>query len=120
MSLIYIDIDGTLTNFEKFVLDNSKDYMKKKYNFELTNYEGYDIDEMYNLKNVLAKKYNDEEKINSLSKKIVNDFWKTYYLKYALFEPYKKNSVKSLNKLYYEGIKTILLSSRNKACNNDF
>ena len=75
---IVFDIDGTLTNFEKFIIENKK-YIEQKYFIELTNLYGYDVDEMFDIKN----KFQDVNEGKEKSKEIMNDFWDKYYFKYS-------------------------------------
>lgn len=114
---IGIDIDGTLTNFEKFVANNSKKYMKKKYGLELTNPDGYDLDEMYELEKRFLERGLSEEEAKNKSKKILDKYWNKYFIKYLFtsFRPEVKDAIKAL---YYSGNQVEIFSSRKKTTQN--
>lgn len=109
---VVIDIDGTLTNFSKFIIEN-KWYIEDKYNIKLTNFNGYDVDEMFELDEKLCKIYKEEY----LTKKeeIINDFWNKFYLKY-LMSDFRDGVKETLNRLISEGYEVIIASSRKKTC----
>lgn len=114
---ITFDIDGTLTNFEKFILDN-QNYITKKYNIKLTNYDGYDIDEMYEIKNKLIEQNYTEKEAENKANEIMNKFWNKFYLKYLL-TPFRKGVKNTLNSLKKYGNEVIIITSRRKACDKN-
>ena len=58
---LYCDIDGTLTDFEKFVCENSANYMRKHCGWDISNQCGYDVDQLYSVEEKLLKQgYNAE------------------------------------------------------------
>ncbi|HHX67370.1 MAG TPA: hypothetical protein GX708_04850 [Gallicola sp.] len=109
---IGIDIDGTLTDFEGFLKKESPKYMLKKYGLKLTNPDGYDIDQMYELeKNFINKGFSQEEAARK-AKKVMAKFWDLYFIKYA-FAAFRKNVRAAVKTLYYND-EVIILSSRKK------
>ena len=114
---ITFDIDGTLTNFEKFILDN-QNYITKKYNIKLTNYDGYDIDEMYEIKDKLIERNYTEKEAENKANEIMNKFWNKFYLKYLL-TPFRKGVKNTLNSLEKYGNEVIIITSRRKACDKN-
>lgn len=54
MNIIF-DIDGTITDFEKFVLKRATPYIKKKYGIDATNLDGYDIDQVFELEKKISR-----------------------------------------------------------------
>lgn len=115
---IGFDIDGTLTNFEDFIIRNKK-YIEKKYGFTLTNPNGYDVDEMFEIKKKLLEKGLDEELAIKKANDITNSFWNKYYLKYLLFSM-KKNISKNIKYLKKDGNKVYIITSRKKVCEKSF
>lgn len=107
---IVFDIDGTLTDFEKFIIEN-KNYIEQKYFIELTNLYGYDVDEMFDIKN----KFEDVDEGKKKSKEIMSDFWNKYYFKYLMSE-FRVGVKDTLNRLVDDGYEVIIVSSRNKTC----
>ncbi len=114
---VVFDIDGTLTNFEKFVFEN-KDYIINKYHLDVVNPNGYDIDQLFDLRNLYINQGYSEQEASVLSEKIVMDFWNKYYIKYIMtkFRPYVKETI---NKLTNDGYEVIIASSRKKTCDKD-
>ena len=98
---IAFDIDGTITNFEEFILKNRK-YIEKKYQLNLNNASGYDIDEMFQIKQQLVEKGISELVAEKLETKIVNDFWNRYYIKY-LMTSFRKNIGKITSQIKKDG-----------------
>ena len=90
MANICCDVDGTLTNFEDFVLKYGYVFLKRKYKLEnlMINYEGYDLDEVFlneRLENFFLENY-------SMSvDDVLSYFWNVYYVRYVC-EKLKKGS----------------------------
>ncbi len=116
---IGFDIDGTLTNFEKFIFDNAISYMKKNFNMAVVNDNGYDLDEVFDIENQLLAKGYSAIDAAAKAKKILNDFWEKYYPKYIL-EPFRNGVKENINKLYEEGNEIFIISSRKKATESNF
>ncbi|NLM63533.1 MAG: hypothetical protein GX190_04395 [Mollicutes bacterium] len=123
---IGFDIDGTLTPFERFVLVNGKKYMNKKYNMNIRNVYGYDIDQVFEVAQVLMERANAKGQNLSLeeafvkSEEIMEEFWNKYYLKYSLLTPFRTGVGQTLNKLYSDGDEIYIFTSRKKACEDNF
>lgn len=115
---IAFDIDGTITNFEEFILKNRK-YIEKKYQLNLNNAFGYDIDEMFQIKQQLVEKGISELEAEKLETKIVNEFWNRYYIKY-LMTSFRKNIGKITSQIKKDGNNITIITSRKKACEKSF
>ncbi|UWG96972.1 hypothetical protein LPY66_19215 [Dehalobacter sp. DCM] len=115
---IGLDIDGTLTDFEKFILDNSSKYMKNKHDLDIININGYDVDEVFDIENELIKRGCYNELASRKNKEILSDFWKKYYLKYCIFTPFRNGAKETIKKLYNEGHEIYIFSSRKNTCDN--
>lgn len=116
---IGIDIDGTITNFEKFILDNSQKYMMDNYGLEIVNSNGYDIDEMYDLENTFLKRGYSEHSAIAEAKKIMDKFWEKYFHLY-LMSKLRKDVSKTIKKLYYKENEIIIFSSRKRTTEDSF
>lgn len=114
---IAFDIDGTLTYFSQFIQKNSN-YILKKYNIPLTNKNGYDVDEMFELEKHFHKLNLSHEEVKKKIDLVLNSFWNRYYLKY-LFSDFRSGVVPTLNKLIADGHEIVIISSRKKTCDND-
>ena len=116
---IVFDIDGTLTDFEKFVLENSEDYMKRKYGLGIANYNGYDLDEVY----ALRERFIEEGLFLSdaywKARKVLNSFWTKYYIKYCFMVYFRIGASDTINKLYNNGDEITIMTSRKHTCSNN-
>lgn len=81
MDTICCDVDGTLTEFESFVLKYGPIFLRKFYHIDdLTiNFEGYDLDEVF-IDQKLAEYF---EKVLGISAdEILKKFWNVFYPMY--------------------------------------
>ena len=78
---IGIDIDGVLTDFEKWQLDYGSKYFLK-YNKNIVNPDGYDSDTVFNVTNEMD-----------------SEFWKEYLYEYAINDTFNdgKDAVNNLS-----------------------
>lgn len=116
---IAVDIDGTLTNFEKFIVDN-KTYLRKKYGLSLTNHGGYDVDQMFEIEEAFLKKGESVSSAKQKSESILDDFWHRYYFKYCVMTKFRKGVKETINALIQKGHKIYIVSSRKKTCEKSF
>lgn len=114
MNLLF-DIDDTITNETDFMIKYAPIYLKKKYglNVQVVNPHGYDVVEVFGLKEKLkdnAKFYlNLEAKLEEINK----SFWNKYFIKY-IFYPIKKDARKIICDLRNRGYKINFASLRGK------
>lgn len=110
---IGFDIDGTLTDFTGFILNNSKQYMKRKYGYEVVNGAGYDIEEIY-LSNKCFNELNQAE-VEKRRCVISRKYWNRYFWKYCLLYRMRKEAgatIKALQNSY----DIVIITSRNRSC----
>lgn len=81
---IGIDIDGTLTDFSGFIIAHSQKYMKRKYGLEIKNKDGYDLDDIYALKEQNCREHEAED--------ILKKYWNTHYLYYCLLGKFRSGA----------------------------
>lgn len=98
---IGIDIDGVLTDFEKWQLEvGSKFFMK--YNKNIVIPDGYDSDTVFNV-----------------SKEIDSEFWNNYLYDYAINEPARKFAGEVIDKLRNSGYEIYIITARYLTNKND-
>lgn len=98
---IGIDIDGVLTDFEKWQLDfGSKFFIE--YNKKIVNPEGYDSDIIFNV-----------------TKELDSLFWHKYLYEYAKKEPARKFAAEVIDKLKEEGYEIYIITARYLTSRND-
>lgn len=96
-----IDIDGVLTDFEKWQLEvGSKFFIK--YNKNIVVPEGYDSDTVFNV-----------------TKEIDSEFWHDYLYDYAKNEPARKFTGEVIDKLRDEGYVIYIITARYLTDRND-
>ena len=96
-----IDIDGVLTDFEKWQLEvGSKFFIK--YNKNIVVPEGYDSDTVFNV-----------------TKEIDSEFWHDYLYDYAKNEPARKFTGEVIDKLRDEGYEIYIITARYLTDRND-
>lgn len=110
------DIDGTFTYFDKFIYDNAVEYMRKKYQLEVINPKGYDVDEMFEIVDTLISRGYSLEDAQKESHKIMSDFWNKFYLKYALLTPFRKGVKELIDEIHKNGDEVYIISSRKRTC----
>lgn len=118
MNIIF-DIDGTITDFEKFVLKRATPYIKKKYGIDATNLDGYDIDQVFELEKKYQELGTSPELAKAYSDKVMNRFWEANYLAYV-FAPFKKGAKETVDRLIKENVDIEFCSSRKKSTQKDF
>lgn len=98
---IGIDIDGVLTDFEKWQLEvGSKFFIK--YNKNIVNPDGYDSDTVFNV-----------------TKEMDSEFWYDYLYDYAKNEPARKFAGEVIDKLKNKGYEIYIITARYLTDRND-
>lgn len=111
---ICCDIDGTLTRFDHFILKNAPPYLKYKYALSIRNPQGFDLEQVFEISKTLEERGLSIEEAEIKSRKIYQDFWTRYYLKY-LFTPFRPGITKKLKELSRLGNSIYITSSRKQA-----
>ena len=119
MNVIF-DIDDTITNETEFMLKYAPRFLKEKYNIDakVVNPDGYNVDEVYGIRNILLSKGVCVEDVDSVTKHVVDSFWNKHFLKY-MFYPIKKDVSPLIKGLKKEGSKIYFVSLRGKKTVND-
>lgn len=112
---IVFDIDDTITNESEFMLKYAPKFLKKKYNIdaEIKNPNGYNIDGVYGIKDILIKQGVQFDDLDIKTKHIVDSFWNKYFIKY-IFYPIKKDAKIIVEELKKQGYNINFVSLRGK------
>lgn len=99
---IIFDLDGTLTDFNKFLQDNAKKYFLKKYNKTPQDETKLELEDIYGL-----------DLTNDNDKRMVNSFWiSPYFIKFSLLGRFRKNARNIVSMFMKKGYKVEIHSSR--------
>ena len=92
---IGIDIDGVLTDLERFQLDYGSKFMFEHYNKEVKDANAYETTEMFNI-----------------DSNIDDSFWDEYLPVYATKEPARKYASEVINRLHTDGNEIYIITAR--------
>lgn len=93
--IIGIDVDGVLVDMELYQIKYGTRYFQKKYNKEIVNPKGYDIQDIFDC--------TVQER---------EEFWTKYIWKYCLKEPMTLGAAETVNKLRKQGHKIYIVTGR--------
>ena len=96
---IAFDIDGVLTDIEKFQLETGREYFKKKYSKDIVNPNGAGIKEIF-----------------ACSEREEYEFWRDNIIYYASKYPMRTGCKETIKKIAEDGNKIFIISSRIKTC----
>ena len=92
---IGIDIDGVLTDVERWQLDYGSKFYYERYQKEIVDFEGYDTNQIFNVDDKL-----DEE------------FWREYFKEYSLNVEVRKFANEVIDKLKQDGHQIYIITAR--------
>ena len=92
---IGIDIDGVLTDVERWQLDYGSKFYYERYKKEIVDFEGYDTNQIFNVDDKL-----DEE------------FWREYFKEYSLNVEARKFANEVIDKLKQDGHQIYIITAR--------
>lgn len=92
---IGIDIDGVLTDVERWQLDYGSKFYYERYQKEIVDFEGYDTNQIFNVDDKL-----DEE------------FWREYFKEYSLNVEARKFANEVIDKLKQDGHQIYIITAR--------
>ncbi len=86
MKIAIFDIDDSIVEETRFMIENAPSFLKKKYKIErdIINKEGYDLKEVFALKEYFIENGLTEEEAIKKSDKINQDFWNQNFIKYCM------------------------------------
>lgn len=118
---IIFDLDGTLTDFNKFVQRNAVSYFKRKYHMSIINSDALEIEDIFDIKNVLMQAGYSLREAEEKERNILNRFWiSPRFIKFSLFSRFRPGTRKYFNSLRKDGFDVEIHSSRSKTCEKGF
>lgn len=114
---IIFDFDGVLTDYNQFIQKNAIPYFQKKYHMAVVRPDALELEDIFDIQNVLENYgYSVQESAN-ISEKILNQFWISHrFVKFSLLNRFRKGVRGYINYLKKQGIFIEIHSSRSKTC----
>ena len=116
MKLVF-DIDGTLTDYNKFVRENALDYFKKKYGMNVIYPQKLEIEEIFDMENFFSTKYKcDVGQAKTYTNTALNKYWVSFnFIKFSLFGRFRKGVRKFFKHIKKDGHIIEIHTSRAKS-----
>lgn len=93
MQKIIFDLDGTLTDFSKYIQTNAIPYFRKKYHMDVIASDALEIEEIFDIRNTLIQRGESLAEAVKLEKKMLNQYWVSYrFLKFSLLTRFRKGA----------------------------
>lgn len=114
------DTDGTKTDFNQFIDKHAIGYFKKKYGLEVINPKALEIEEIFDIENVLINKGYSIEEAREMQKQMLDKFWISHrFILFSLLGRFRKDVAKTIKTFQKDGFEIEFDTSRAKTCNND-
>lgn len=113
---IVFDIDGTLTDFNKYIHKNAINYFGKKYEMKVVNNNALELEDIFDMNNFFVKKYKCNTKDAEIhTKNALNKYWISFkFVKFSLFGRFRKGVRKYIKQCKKHGYKIEIHTSRAK------
>ena len=113
--LIIFDIDGTLTDFNKFISDKSIPYFKKHYHLRVKNPSALEISDIFDIKNTLIAKGFTAREAEKKEKAMLNKYWISHrFLSFSLLVRYRKYAAETIKFFIENGFNIQIHTTREK------
>lgn len=117
MMKIVFDFDGVLTDFNRFVQKNGLDYFQKKYQMTIVNPDELEIEDIFDMENVLKEFGYSEREAQMLKGRMLRRFWVSHrFIKFSLLSRFRPGVRQCVNNLKRQGFHIEIHSSRAKTC----
>jgi len=113
---IVFDIDGTLTDYNRFVQKRAVKYFKSKYNMEVVNADALEIEDAFDIKNTCMITGMTEEVAEQQKRKMLDKFWFSKNSIFFFLARFRKGVASYIRKLKQEGYSVEFHTSRAKTC----
>ncbi len=118
---IIFDFDGVLTDYNQFIQKNAIGYFQKKYQMKIINPDALEIEDIFDIQNILKALGHSEQEAINIQKKMLNHFWISHrFIKYSLLNRFRLGVRNYLNYLQKQGFTIEIHSSRAKTCEHNF
>ncbi len=114
MKRIALSLDGVLIDYDNFIIIHGTKYYKDLYGINIINYNGSDVDELFDLKDYYQNRYINlsEEEIENMVNKSKQDFWRKHLVKYYFNTSFREEASETINKLLDEDYQITVVVDR--------
>ena len=114
---IIFDLDGTLTDFNQFIQENAINYFHKKYHMEVMKSDALEIEDIFDIQNVLENSGYSIQEADSVKKQMLDRFWISHrFIKFSLLNRFRPGVREYINYLKKQGFIVEIHTSRSKTC----
>lgn len=113
---IAFDIDGTLTDYNRFVQKRAVPFFSWKYNMEVADPNALEIEDVFEMKKYYLNKGMTEEEAGREVHKVLNKFWFSHNVIPFLIMRFRKGVKKYIRHLKKEGHEVEVHTSRAMTC----
>lgn len=112
---IVFDLDGTLTDFNKFIDKKAIPYFAKKYGLQVINPNELEIEDIFDIIKSLQKRGLSVKEAENEQKKMLNKFWvSSRFVEFSLLGRFRKNACGYIRYLLKQGHSVEIHTSRAK------
>lgn len=117
---IVFDLDGTLTDFNKFVFENAVPYFECKYKMQVVNSSALEIEDIFEMYTFFQKTLGcSEDEAKKEVQQALDKYWIRFqYIKYV-FSRFRYGARKILMQLKKQGFEVEIHTSRSKTCDDN-
>lgn len=116
---IIFDFDGVLTDYNRFVQKIAIGYFRKKYHLEVINSDELEIENIFDIQNILEHSGYSAQEANVIKKKMMDRFWVSHrFISFSLLSRFRPGVRKYINYLRKLGFVIEVHSSRAKTSEN--
>ena len=117
---IILDTDGTLTDFNKFIMENAIPYFEQNYGLEVIYPNALEIEDIFDIKRKLIENGYSKEQAEQEMKKMLDKFWISIrFVKFSLLSKFRDGVSKIINDFIKEGHDVQIHTSRAKTTENN-
>ena len=113
--LIVFDIDGTLTDYNKYIKDTAIPYFQNRYNLKIINQNALEIEDIFDIKASYITEGLSNEQAQNKETALLDKYWVSHrFIHFALLVRYRKHCATFLKWLKKNGFSVQIHSSRAK------
>lgn len=112
---IIFDLDGTLTDFNKFIRKNAIKYFEKKYHLSMVHPDALEIEDIFDILRSLEKSGYSTQDAVVMQKHMLDRFWVSHrFIMFSLLGRFRPGAKQVVNMLKKSGFRIEIHSSRAK------